>query len=88
MRKIVRVSRLKRTFKVHQLVCEAFHGPKPSPTHIVLHLDEDPSNNKPENLRWGTRKENQHFPKVQAAFRARVGERSPRNIHRIKQNNA
>lgn len=82
MRKIVRVSRMSRTFKVHQLVCEAFHGPKPTPAHIVLHLDEDPSNNRPENLRWGTRKENQNFPKVQAAFRARVGDLSPTAINR------
>lgn len=81
-RKILRLERLKKTFKVHQLVCEAFYGPKPTPLHIVLHLDEDPSNNRPENLRWGTRKENQRFPKAQAAFRARVGDLSPVNIHK------
>ncbi len=82
MRKIVRVGRLNRTFKIHQLVCEAFHGPKPSPKHIVLHLDEDPSNNTPINLRWGTRKENQNFPKAQKAFRARRGENSCWAIHK------
>ena len=82
MRKIVRIDRLKRTFKVHQLICEAFHGPKPTPEHIVLHLDEDPSNNVPGNLRWGTRKENQRFPKVQKAFRNRRAEKSSWAIHR------
>ena len=70
-----------KTYKVHQLVCEAYHGQKPFPTAIVLHLDEDPSNNRPDNLRWGTRKENQNFPKAQAAFRARTGENSPWAIH-------
>lgn len=49
-RRIIRVERLKKTFKVHRLVCEAFNGPPPSQTSIVLHLDENPSNNRPENL--------------------------------------
>lgn len=48
--------------KVHQLVCEAFHGPKPFPEAVVLHLDEDGLNNRPDNLRWGTQKENLNMP--------------------------
>lgn len=44
--------------KVHQLVCEAFHGPKPFEKAVVMHLDEDALNNRPENLKWGTQKEN------------------------------
>lgn len=83
-RRIIRVNKLGRRFKVHRLVCEAFHGPQPSPEHIVLHLDEDPSNNRSDNLRWGTREENMNFPKVVAAFKNRVGEKSPGTIHRNK----
>ena len=71
----------RKTYRVHQLVCEAFHGPRPSPSHIVLHLNEEASDNRPENLRWGTRKENQNFPKVKAAFRARTGAKSPISIY-------
>ncbi len=48
--------------KVHQLICEAFHGPKPSPKHEVMHRDEDGLNNRADNLLWGTRKENLNAP--------------------------
>ena len=43
--------------KVHQLVCEAFVGPRPGGT-ITRHLDDDPLNNAPSNLRWGTHADN------------------------------
>ncbi len=39
---------------VHVLVCAAFHGPKPSPTHEVAHWNNDPLDNRPSNLRWVT----------------------------------
>ncbi|MDE0590433.1 HNH endonuclease signature motif containing protein [Halocynthiibacter sp. C4] len=44
--------------KVHQLVCEAFHGVKPFNDAVVIHIDENAHNNRPENLLWGTQKEN------------------------------
>lgn len=50
--------------KVHQAVCEAFHGPRPDKSSVVIHLDEDALNNKPENLRWGTQKENLNMTKI------------------------
>lgn len=39
--------------RVHTLVCETFHGLKPSPQHEVRHLDSNPINNHYRNLRWG-----------------------------------
>lgn len=45
-------------YAVHRLVCEAFHGPRPSPKHQVRHLDGNPQNNRADNLCWGTAKEN------------------------------
>lgn len=57
--------------KAHQLVCEAFHGPKPFPEAVVIHLDENALNNRPENLKWGTQKENLNMP----GFRAQVSAR-------------
>jgi hypothetical protein len=44
-------------FRVHRLVLEAFHGPRPAGGE-ARHLDGDPTNNRADNLAWGTRKEN------------------------------
>ena len=48
--------------KVHQAVCEAFHGKKPFDNAVVIHLDEDSTNNHYLNLKWGTQKENLNMP--------------------------
>ena len=42
---------------VHQLVLEAFVGPRPK-GHEVLHLNHNPSDNRLANLKYGTRSEN------------------------------
>ena len=48
---------------LHQMVMELFGPPKPKGEHIViLHKDNDGTNNSISNLKWGTRSEN-----VQAA---------------------
>ncbi len=44
--------------RVHQLVLEAFVGPKPEGKVCRHFPDRDPSNNRLENLQWGTRQEN------------------------------
>lgn len=43
---------------VHQVVCYYYHGPRPSPQHEIRHLNGNRLDNRPENLRWGTRKDN------------------------------
>lgn len=43
-----------RNTYVHTLVLETFTGPRPTAEHVGRHLDGDPSNNRPENLEWGT----------------------------------
>jgi hypothetical protein len=62
--------------KVHRLVCEAFHGPCP-PGLETLHGDENGLNNRPENLRWGTRKENLNEPGFLDYCRGRTGDNNP-----------
>jgi hypothetical protein len=44
--------------RVHQIVATAFHGTRPTPGHVVDHIDTNRKNNRPENLRWVTRLEN------------------------------
>ncbi len=44
--------------RIHELVLTAFVGPRPSPSAVARHYDDDPSNNTVENLLWGTSGEN------------------------------
>lgn len=43
---------------IHRLVIEAFVGKAPGPEYQVAHWDGDRSNNRVNNLRWATPKEN------------------------------
>jgi hypothetical protein len=48
----------KRTkLKVHKAVALAFLGPRPEGLQVI-HLDEDPTNNRSANLKYGTQSEN------------------------------
>lgn len=70
-------SKLFGNIKIHRAVCEAFHGPPPFAGAVVIHIDEDAHNNRPENLKWGTQKENLNMPKIKEYHCSRVGEKSP-----------
>ena len=48
----------RKNYWFHILVCNAFHGPRPSPRHQVDHINRDRFDNRPENLRWVTPHEN------------------------------
>ena len=64
--------------KVHRLVCEAFHGPAPDESMVVIHLDENGLNNMRENLNWGTQKENLNMPGFLVYCSSRTGDNNPR----------
>lgn len=66
-----------KTYKAHRLICEAFNG-SPFAGAVCMHLDENSRNNKPENLAWGTQKENLNAPGFIAYCKSRTGESHPR----------
>jgi hypothetical protein len=43
---------------VARLVCAAFRGPPPSPTHHAAHLDDDVQNDRASNIDWLTPQQN------------------------------
>jgi len=57
---------IRHTYWLHRLICKAFHGDPPlydgEEAH-VRHLDGDPSNNHADNLRYGSRSENERDKK-------------------------
>lgn len=46
-----------RVIRVHSLVLRSFRGPRPK-GEMTCHKDDNPSNNRLENLYWGTQKSN------------------------------
>lgn len=67
-----------RRFKkrVHILVCETFHGTKPFEDAVVMHIDDNPQNNRADNLQWGTQKENLNAEKFINYCKSKTGENS------------
>ena len=65
------------TYKIHRLVCEAFHGVQPKGSNVCMHLDENAANNHFENLAWGTQKENLNAPGFIEYCKSRTGNKNP-----------
>lgn len=66
-----------KTYRVARLVCEAFHGRPPFPDAVCMHVDENAANNRADNLKWGTQKENLNSDAFLDYCKARVGVHSP-----------
>lgn len=47
-----------QTTPVHKIIAAAFGLPRPSGSHDLRHLDGNKANNRPDNLAWGTQKQN------------------------------
>jgi len=67
-----------KNYKMHRIICKAFHGPAPDGKPIVIHINENALDNRPENLRWGTQKENMNMPNYIEYCKSRTGKDSPR----------
>jgi hypothetical protein len=51
-------SKARHGVRRHVIVCEAFHGERPSKDHVVRHKNGNPGDDRPENLEWGTQADN------------------------------
>ena len=74
----------KKNFKVARLVCETFNGLPPIGKNVCMHIDENSRNNRPENLKWGTQKENLNAPGFIAYCRSRTGDNNPHIKGKLK----
>lgn len=63
------------------LVADAWHGPRPTRRTVLRHLNGDPADDRPENLRWGSLSDNAqdmtrhgraHFAKLHDAAARRL----------------
>jgi len=82
----------RRRFRVSHLVADAFLPPKSPTDQVLRHLNDDPTDNRPENLAWGTRSDNAqdsirngtfHDVKGTANGNAKLTEDQVREIRRL-----
>lgn len=75
-----------RSYKVHRLICEAFHE-NPNGYPEVDHIDRNRRNNRPENLRWASRQDNNRNTSSNDRSKARYGINSfeDRKEYRLRQ---
>jgi hypothetical protein len=66
-----------KSFKVARLIAEAFRGPPPFDEAVAMHIDENAANNRPDNFRWGTKKENLNARGLLTYCHSRIGEKNP-----------
>lgn len=66
------------------IVCTYAHGPRPD-GKLALHNNGDPTDDRPDNLRWGTQKENMADRKAHGRQPRLVGETHPRAKLTIEQ---
>lgn len=60
---------------IHRLVAMAFVAPPPFDGAMVLHHDDCPKNNRPDNLYWGDHKQNARDAKLNRKQPAEVSQR-------------
>lgn len=81
--------RVKKTAAVHQLVCAAFHGSKPSGKE-ASHLNGDCVDNRAENLKWETCRQNfarkiEHGTDDNGCRNSRAALQSPVDLARVRE---
>lgn len=68
-----------KRLSVHHIVLFTHTGARPS-GHIGMHVDGDPSNNTPGNLKWGTPLENKRDQILHGTWGRKLSEETARDI--------
>ena len=80
----LQVNGVRKYMSVHRLVATAFI-PNPEFLPVVMHIDDNPYNNKAENLKWGTYRDNTHDSIRKGRFKiVQNTKRGPRGNYRKK----
>jgi hypothetical protein len=66
---------------VHYFILIAFVGPRPQGMECCHFPDPDPTNNRPDNLRWDTRQENQADAAIHRAQRLAEKHKLPTHLN-------
>lgn len=61
----------RKNIKLHRLVAETYI-PNPDNLPVVMHLNDDPTDNKVENLKWGTQNKMLMMPLIKGDLRLKV----------------
>lgn len=67
---------VRKSLRLHRIVAEAFL-PNPEGKPQVNHKDEDPENNRADNLEWATAEENTNYGSRTARAAAKNGSKTP-----------
>ena len=71
----LRLEGIKKHFAVHRLVALSFNIPNPENKRTVDHKNEDKLDNRLENLRWATQKEQIGYAMATGTFKIKRGEK-------------
>lgn len=67
---------VRKSFRLHRIVASAF-VPNPDSKPQVNHIDENPENNRADNLEWATAEENTNYGSRTARAAAKNGSKTP-----------
>lgn len=70
-----------KNIKIHRLVAEVYI-PNPNNLPVVMHLNDDVTDNRVENLKWGTQKENVHDAINKGRLRIKGKDNPMYGVHR------
>ena len=78
------LNRKRYTRNLQTIICESVNGPKPTPAHEACHRDGNRLNCEPENLYWGTKKQN-GYDRAYVHFTTLRGTKNPGCVLRLEQ---